>query len=86
MDNTAVRGHLQELGRGSVEEALVKMYLAGGSVRRGEEDIPEALWGPQVGPSTLNNLSQKGYERIEAWRSRPVVGEFPYVYLWRESA
>src|SRR5262249_53182938 len=30
--------------RESVEEALIEMYLAGGSVRR-VEDITEALWG-----------------------------------------
>ena len=35
---------LKELVRGSVEEALIEMYLAGVSVRR-VEDIREALWG-----------------------------------------
>lgn len=50
------------------------------SVRR-VEDITEGLWGTRVSPSTLSNLNQKVYERIEAWRTRPVEGEFPYVYL-----
>ena len=36
----------------SVEEALVKMYLAGVSVRR-VEDITEALWGTKVSPGTV---------------------------------
>lgn len=64
----------------SVEESLVEMYLAGVSVRR-VEDITEALWGTRVSPSTVSELNQKIYERIEAWRNRPIVGEHPYVYL-----
>ena len=64
----------------SVEEALVEMYLAGVSVRR-VEDITEALWGTRVGSSTVSELNQKIYERIEAWRTRPIEGEHIYVYL-----
>src|SRR5580698_5092803 len=64
----------------SVEEALVEMYLAGVSVRR-VEDITEALWGHRVSPSTVSELNQKIAATIEAWRNRPIEGEFPYVYL-----
>jgi transposase-like protein len=64
----------------SVEEALIEMYLAGVSVRR-VEDITEALWGTRVSPSAVSELNQKIYGRIDAWRSRPIEGEHPYVYL-----
>ncbi len=64
----------------SVEEALVQMYLAGVSVRR-VEDITEALWGSRVSPSTVSELNKKIHKRIEEWRTRPLVGEYPYVYL-----
>ena len=64
----------------SVEEALIEMYLAGVSVRR-VEDITEALWGTRVSPSTVSDLNKKIYGTIEAWRSRPIEGEHPYVYL-----
>jgi transposase-like protein len=64
----------------SVEEALIEMYLAGVSVRR-VEDITEALWGTRVSPSTVSHLNQKIYGQIEAWRSRPLRGHYPYVYL-----
>ena len=57
----------------SVEEALMEMYLAGVSVRR-VEDITEALWGTRVSPSTVSELNQKLYERIEAWRNQPIDG------------
>src|SRR5271170_6458229 len=68
----------------SVEEALVEMYLAGVSVRR-VEDITEALWGTRVSPSTVSELNQKIYGKIEEWRQQPLVGEFPYVFLARSS-
>ena len=64
----------------SVEEALMEMYLAGVSVRR-VEDITEALWGTRVSPSTVSDLNQQLYERIDAWRNRPIQGEHPYVFL-----
>jgi len=64
----------------SVEEALIEMYLAGVSVRR-VEDITEALWGTKVSPSTVSELNQKVYARIEDWRNRPIEGEHPYVFL-----
>lgn len=64
----------------SVEEALMEMYLAGVSVRR-VEDITEALWGTRVSPSTVSELNQQLYERIEAWRNQPIQGRFAYVYL-----
>jgi putative transposase len=64
----------------SVEEALIEMYLAGVSVRR-VEDITEALWGTRVSPSTVSDLNKKIYATIETWRSRPIEGEHPYVYL-----
>ena len=64
----------------SVEEAMMEMYLAGVSVRR-VEDITEALWGTKVSPSTISELNKKVYRHIEAWRNRPIEGDFPYVYL-----
>ncbi len=64
----------------SIEEALIEMYLAGVSVRR-VEDITEALWGTRVSSGTVSKLNKKVYKHIEAWRNRPIEGEYPYVYL-----
>ena len=47
LNEEVIKGPLKELVRGSVEEALMEMYLAGVSVRRAE-DITEALWGMKV--------------------------------------
>lgn len=64
----------------SVEEALIEMYLAGLSVRR-VEDITEQLWGSRVSTSTISELNQKIYDKIDEWRNRPIAGEHAYVYL-----
>jgi transposase-like protein len=64
----------------SVEEAIAEMYLAGVSVRR-VEDITEALWGARVSAGTVSELNQKVYVHIEEWRTRPISGQYPYVYL-----
>jgi transposase-like protein len=64
----------------SVEEALMEMYLAGVSVRR-VEDITEALWGERVSSGTVSRLNQELYERIEAWRNRPIQGRHAYVFF-----
>ena len=53
LNEEIIKGQLKELVRGSVEEALIEMYLAGVSVRR-VEDITEALWGSKVSPSTIS--------------------------------
>jgi transposase-like protein len=64
----------------SVEEVLIEMYLAGVSVRR-VENITQALWGTRESASTVSDLNQKIYGKIDEWRQRPLVGDFPYVFL-----
>lgn len=64
----------------NIEEALIEMYLAGVSVRR-IEDVTEALWGTKVSAGTISNMNQKVYGHIEAWRNRPLQGNYPYIYL-----
>ena len=64
----------------SLEEAFVEMYLAGVSTRR-VSDITEALMGESVSASTVSRLNQKAYAKLEEWRTRPLKGPYPYVYL-----
>ena len=71
LNEEVIKGQIKELIRGSVEEALIEMYLAGVSVRR-VEDITEALWGSKVSPATISELNKKAYVRIEDWRNRPL--------------
>ena len=64
----------------SVEEAIIEMYLAGVSTRR-IEDVREILWGAGVSAGTVSNLNEKAYKSVEEWRSRPLSGEYPYVFI-----
>ena len=65
----------------SVEEALIEMYLAGVSVRR-VEDITQALWGTKVSASTVSDLNQKIYGKIDEWLDCGLWWrDFPYVFL-----
>ena len=81
LNEEVIKGQIKELIRGSVEEALIEMYLAGVSVRR-VEDITEALWGSKVSPATISELNKKAYVHIEDWRNRPLQGgRYPYVYV-----
>ena len=56
------------------------MYLAGVSVRR-VEDITEALWGTRVSSGVVSKLNQELYDKIDMWRTRPLQGMYPYVFL-----
>ena len=45
------------------------------------EDITQALWGTKASASTVSDLNQKIYGKIDEWRLRPLVGDFPHVFL-----
>ena len=59
---------------------MIEMFLAGVSVRR-VEDITEALCGTKVSPGIISNLNKKAYEHIKTWRTRPLSGDYPYVFV-----
>lgn len=64
----------------SVEETIIEMYLAGVSTRR-IEDVSEMLWGAGVSAGTVSNLNEKAFESVEAWRTRPLSGGYPYLFV-----
>ena len=64
----------------SVEEAIIEMYLAGVSTRR-IEDVSEILWGAGVSAGTVSNLNERAFESVEAWRTRPLSGGYPYLFV-----
>lgn len=37
--------------------------------------------GKKVWPGTISKLNKKAYEHIENWRTRPLSGEYSYVYV-----
>lgn len=56
------------------------MYLAGVSTRR-IEDVSEILWGAGVSAGTVSNLNEKAFESVDAWRTRPLSGGYPYLFV-----
>jgi putative transposase len=50
------------------------------SVRR-VEDIMQVLWETRVGASTVSDLNQNIYDKMNECRERPLVGEFPMYSL-----
>ena len=64
----------------SVEEALIDMYLAGVSTRQ-VDDISQLLWGERMPSQTLSDKLKKVYGDIDAWRTRPLEDEYPYVFV-----
>lgn len=64
----------------SVEEALMDMYLAGAGTRQ-VDDISQLLWGERMAPQTLSDKPRKVYADIERWRTRPLEGGYPYVFM-----
>ena len=62
------------------EEAIIEMYLASVSTRR-IEDVSEILWGAGVSAGTVSNLNDKAFESVDAWRTKPLSGGYPYLFV-----
>lgn len=56
------------------------MYPAGVSARR-IEGVSEILWGVGASAGTVSNLNEKAFESVDAWRTRPLSGGYPYLFV-----
>jgi putative transposase len=65
---------------GSVEEAILEMYLSGVSTRK-IAGITEALSRVRIGKDTLSRITSRLREQQKAWRERPLEKDYPYLYL-----
>ncbi len=65
---------------GSVEEAVLEMYLQGVSTRK-VAAVTEALSGKRVGKDAVSRITQRLEERVQSWKERPLEEEYPYLYL-----
>lgn len=63
-----------------LDEAITSAYVKGVSTR-GMGDVVEALTGNGLGRSSVSRVTQQLEERIEALRSRPLEGGYPYLFL-----
>jgi putative transposase len=65
---------------GSVEEAILEMYLSGVSTRK-IAGITEALSRVRIGKDTVSRITSRLGEQQKAWRERPLEKDYPYLYL-----
>lgn len=56
------------------------MYMAGVSTRR-VDDISQLLWGERMPSQTLSDKLKRVYGEIDKWRTRPLEGAWPYVFV-----
>lgn len=64
----------------SVEEALIDMCLAGVSTRQ-VDDTGQLPWGDRMPSRTLSGKLRRVYAEIDEWRTGPLEGEYPYVFV-----
>lgn len=64
----------------SVEGAIIEMHLAGVSARR-IEGASGILRGAGVSAGTVPNLNEKAFESMDAWRTGPLSGGYPYLFV-----
>jgi transposase-like protein len=64
----------------SLEEALIEMYLQGISTRK-VAGITDELCGVHVTAGRMSRLNHKVYDKLKAWRQRPLQKSYRYLYL-----
>ena len=60
--------------------SLMEMYLMGVSTRKVKE-ITETLCGISFSSSLVSSLAENLDADLEAWRNRPLEGEWPYIFV-----
>jgi putative transposase len=73
-----VKKHLANTNE--LEDKIIGMYAKGMSVRDIQETLQE-LYGVDVSPSTLSAITDKVWELVESWQSRPLASIYPIIYL-----
>jgi putative transposase len=73
-----VRKHLANTNE--LEDKIIGMYAKGMTVRDIQETLQE-LYGVDVSPSTLSAITDKVWELVESWQSRPLANLYPIIYL-----
>jgi transposase-like protein len=65
---------------GSVEEAILEMYISGVSTRQ-IAGITDALSQVKIGKDVVSRIASRLEEQQQAWRERSLEKSYPYVYL-----
>lgn len=64
----------------SLERKIISLYSLGMSYRDMSDHIYE-MYGMELSPSQITNITDKVWPEIEEWRSRPLDDVYPFVWL-----
>ena len=63
-----------------IEQKVISMYARGNSTRD-IQDMLEELYGVSVSPETISKITDKVWELVEAWQSRPLASVYAILFL-----
>ena len=63
-----------------LEEKILGLYAKGVSTRDIQDTMAE-LYGIELSPTTISEITDKVIEAVQAWQSRPLAAVYPIVYL-----
>lgn len=65
---------------GNIEDKIISMYAKGMTTRDIQSHIEE-IYGIQVSPTSISNITDSIIEDIRQWQSRPLKDVYPIVFL-----
>ena len=63
-----------------LEEKILGLYARGVSTRDIQDTLHE-LYGVDVSPSLISQITDKVWEQVEAWQNRPLEAIYPIIYM-----
>lgn len=63
-----------------LEEKILGLYARGVSTRDIQDTLTE-LYGVEISPSTVSKITEKVWDLVEEWQSRPLAAIYPIIYL-----
>ncbi len=69
-----------ETSSNELEDKIVALYARGMTVRDIQANLQE-LYGLEVSAQTISTITDKVWELVEGWQSRPLATVYPIIYL-----
>jgi transposase-like protein len=70
----------QQLGSNELEAKIIYLYAKGVSTRDIQNTMAE-LYGVELSPTTISNITDKVMNLVVEWQNRPLEAVYPIVYL-----
>lgn len=77
-DPVVVKKHQRALG--PIEDKIISMYARGMSTRDIQSHVEE-IYGLEVSPTMVSNITEKVSSMVEEWQNRPLEALYPIVYF-----